>query len=61
MWALRLGIITSLLSPALVSGFTTAAASHTTSAQLLDLFGMKNERKGGLFNLPLVNPARTRP
>lgn len=41
MWALRLGVLSALLSEALVSGFTTAAAIHVLTSQIKDLLGLK--------------------
>ncbi|XP_078042909.1 prestin isoform X2 [Augochlora pura] len=48
MYALRLGIIATLLSDSLVSGFTTAAAIHVFTSQVKDLLGLKGlpKRKG---------------
>ncbi|KAK3927833.1 Prestin [Frankliniella fusca] len=40
MWALRLGVLSALLSEALVSGFTTAAAIHVLTSQIRDLLGL---------------------
>lgn len=40
MWALRLGVLSALLSEALVSGFTTAAAIHVLTSQIKDLLGL---------------------
>ncbi|XP_031828182.1 prestin isoform X2 [Nomia melanderi] len=48
MYVLRLGIIATLLSDSLVSGFTTAAAIHVFTSQVKDLLGLRNlpKRKG---------------
>ncbi|XP_076286440.1 prestin isoform X2 [Lasioglossum baleicum] len=48
MYVLRLGIIATLLSDSLVSGFTTAAAIHVFTSQVKDLLGLKGlpNRKG---------------
>lgn len=41
MYVLRLGIISSLLSETLVSGFTTGCAIHVFTSQVKDLLGIK--------------------
>ncbi|KZC04929.1 Prestin [Dufourea novaeangliae] len=48
MYVLRLGIIVTLLSDSLVSGFTTAAAMQVFTSQVKDLLGLINlpTRKG---------------
>lgn len=41
MYVLRLGIISTLLSETLVSGFTTGAAVHVFTSQVKDILGIK--------------------
>jgi solute carrier family 26 protein len=55
MYFLRLGIISSLLSEALVSGFTAAAAVHVLTSQIKDLFGLKLFKRKGIFKIFLVS------
>lgn len=40
MYVLRLGIISTLLSETLVSGFTTGAAIHVLTSQVKDILGI---------------------
>ncbi|XP_058791606.1 solute carrier family 26 member 10-like isoform X2 [Phymastichus coffea] len=54
MYFLRLGIISSLLSETLVSGFTTAAAVHVLTSQIKDLFGLKLAKRKGIFKVLLT-------
>lgn len=49
MYLLRLGVISSLLSEALVSGFTTGAAIHVFTSQIKDLFGITIPSLSGSF------------
>ncbi|XP_034242614.1 solute carrier family 26 member 10-like isoform X2 [Thrips palmi] len=52
MWALRLGVLSALLSEALVSGFTTAAAIHVLTSQIKDLLGLQlPSSHGGMFKI----------
>ena len=53
MCILRLGALSSLLSEALVNGFTTAAAVHVAVSQLKDLLGIKVPRHKGAFKIIL--------
>lgn len=53
MCVLRLGALSSLLSEALVNGFTTAAAIHVMVSQLKDLLGVKVPRHKGAFKIIL--------
>ncbi|CRK91410.1 CLUMA_CG005083, isoform A [Clunio marinus] len=53
MCVLRLGTLSSLLSEALVNGFTTAAAIHVMVSQLKDLLGVKVPRHKGAFKIIL--------
>jgi len=50
MWFCRLGILSVLLSPALVSGFTTGAAIHVLSSQMKNLLGVEVPRR----NFPIA-------
>ncbi|XP_051175474.1 solute carrier family 26 member 10-like isoform X2 [Leptopilina boulardi] len=54
MYILRLGVISSLLSETLVSGFTTAAAVHVLTSQIKDLFGLQLQKRKGLFKVILT-------
>jgi solute carrier family 26, other len=51
MFVLRLGILSSLLSECLVSGFTTGAAFHVFTSQVKDLLGLQLPRISGQFKL----------
>lgn len=51
MYTFRLGIITSLLSDTLVSGFTTGAAIHVLTSQIKDLFGLTIPKAPGNFEV----------
>ncbi|EAL41032.3 AGAP010389-PA, partial [Anopheles gambiae str. PEST] len=53
MSAARLGMLSSLLSEPLVSGFTTAAAVHVMVSQLKDLLGVSIPRYKGTFKVIL--------
>jgi solute carrier family 26 protein len=53
MCVLRLGILSSLLSEALVNGFTTAAAVQVLVSQLKDVLGLKLPRHQGAFKILL--------
>lgn len=55
MSLLQLGQLTSLLSEALVSGFTTGAAMHVLASQLKDMFGVKIKRHEGYFQVIKVS------
>ncbi|KAL7032280.1 hypothetical protein ACKWTF_007277 [Chironomus riparius] len=48
---LKLGVLATLLSQSLVSGFTTAAAFHVIVAQSKDLFGIQVPRHKGAFKI----------
>uniref|UniRef100_A0ABD2W8X9 SLC26A/SulP transporter domain-containing protein n=1 Tax=Trichogramma kaykai TaxID=54128 RepID=A0ABD2W8X9_9HYME len=54
MYFLRLGIISTLLSDALVSGFTTAAAVHVFVSQIKDLLGLKLKKRNDIFKVILT-------
>lgn len=49
MYVLRLGIISSLLSETLVSGFTTGAAMHVLISQIKDLLGCQLKKENAYF------------
>ncbi|KAF5308663.1 hypothetical protein FQR65_LT06124 [Abscondita terminalis] len=51
MYILRLGIISTLLSETLVSGFTTAAAFQVLTSQIKDIFGLIIPKHKGYFTL----------
>ena len=53
MCVLRLGILSSLLSEALVNGFTTAAAVHVLTSQIKDVLGLSLPRHKGAFKILL--------
>lgn len=55
MYALRLGVISSLLSETLVSGFTTGAGIHVLVSQIKDLLGIRLEHSPGSFKLMKVS------
>lgn len=51
MYVLRLGMISSLLSETLVSGFTTGAGIHVLVSQMKDLIGVRLTPVTGNFKL----------
>lgn len=51
MWTFQLGTVTSLLSTALVSGFTTGSACHVIVAQSKELLGVEIQRYNGAFRV----------
>ncbi|KAB0802494.1 hypothetical protein PPYR_04680 [Photinus pyralis] len=51
MYLFRLGIISTLLSDTLVSGFTTGAACHVFTSQLKDIFGLGIPTQKGYFTI----------
>ncbi|XP_074100909.1 LOW QUALITY PROTEIN: prestin [Cotesia typhae] len=51
MYVLRLGLISSLLSDALVSGFTTGAAVHVFTSQIKDLLGLELIKRRGVLKV----------
>lgn len=55
MFVLRLGVISSLLSETLVSGFTTGAAIHVLTSQVKDLLGVQLSRNVGNFKIIFVS------
>lgn len=55
MYVLRMGIISSLLSETLVSGFTTGAAIHVFTSQVKDLLGLKLTPIVGNFKIIFVS------
>ncbi|CAH1392669.1 unnamed protein product [Nezara viridula] len=54
LYALRLGIVCTLLSDTLISGFTAGAAVHVFSSQLKDILGIKLPVINGPFKLVYV-------
>ncbi|KAK9497120.1 hypothetical protein O3M35_004496 [Rhynocoris fuscipes] len=54
MYIFRLGIICTLLSETLVSGFTAGAAIHVFSSQIKDILGLKLTPHNGPFKLIYV-------
>lgn len=55
MYIFRLGVISSLLSEALVSGFTTAAGVHVFTSQIKEIFGLTLPPITGYFKVINVN------
>lgn len=55
MFALRLGIVTSLLSETLVSGFTTGAAIYVFTSQIKDVLGISIKSQTGICEVVLVS------
>ena len=51
---LRLGVMTSFMPSTLIAGFTTGAAVHITTSQLIALMGIKVKRFDGIANAPLT-------
>ncbi|KAJ6647323.1 Prestin [Pseudolycoriella hygida] len=51
MYMLRLGVISTLLSETLVSGFTTGAAMHVFTSQVKDLLGIQLTQKSEYFEI----------
>lgn len=49
MFICRLGVISSLLSETLVSGFTAGAGIHVFTSQIKDTFGFRVTSYTGLF------------
>lgn len=60
MFVLRLGIISTLLSETLVSGFTTGAAIYVLTSQVKDLLGIRMAPQFGYFQLINVSADRDR-
>lgn len=57
LYMLRLGIVCTLLSDTLVSGFTAGAAVHVFSSQIKDILGIKLPVINGPFKLVRVSLA----
>ena len=55
MYLLRLGVVTTLLSETLVSGFTCASAFHVVASQVKDLLGLSIQKRRGLFSFVYVS------
>ncbi|XP_065170334.1 prestin-like [Atheta coriaria] len=49
MYIFRLGIVSTLLSETLVSGFTTGAAVHVLVSQIKDVLGVKPDKEESIF------------
>lgn len=54
MGIFKLGSLSLLLSPELVSGFTTGAAVHVFTSQIKNLLGVSLTRRSGIFKIILV-------
>ncbi|XP_077301862.1 solute carrier family 26 member prestin isoform X2 [Arctopsyche grandis] len=54
MWVFRLGVMSSLLSEPLVSGFITGATAHVLSSQFKDLFGVQIGNHKGYFKIVML-------
>lgn len=56
MGILHLGVVSLLLSPSLVGGFTTGAAFHVLTSQVKNFFGINTlPRRAGMFKIPMVS------
>ncbi|VVC28643.1 Hypothetical protein CINCED_3A003177 [Cinara cedri] len=54
MYVFRLGVVCTILSETLVSGFTAGAAVHVVTSQMKELLGVKIESHNGLFQIVLT-------
>lgn len=54
MYVFRLGIVCTILSETLVSGFTAGAAVHVVTSQMKELLGVKIDSHNGLFQIVLT-------
>ncbi|XP_025204560.1 solute carrier family 26 member 10 isoform X2 [Melanaphis sacchari] len=54
MYVFRLGVVCTILSETLVSGFTAGAAVHVVTSQMKELLGVKIENHNGLFQIVLT-------
>lgn len=54
MSVFQLGIVASLLSESLISGFMTGAAVHVVTSQIKDIFGIKIEPFTGVLKVVKV-------
>lgn len=54
MYFLQLGLVSSLLSETLVSGFTTGASIHVLTSQIKDLLGISLKPVTGYFEVILI-------
>lgn len=59
MYVCRLGVICSLLSDTLVSGFTAGAAMHVFTSQIKDIFGFQIASHSGMFQNVFVSAKTT--
>ncbi|XP_050523887.1 prestin-like isoform X2 [Daktulosphaira vitifoliae] len=54
MYVFRLGVICTILSETLVSGFTAGAAVHVVTSQMKEMLGVKIGSHNGLFQIVLT-------
>lgn len=54
MYVFRLGVVCTILSETLVSGFTAGAAVHVVTSQMKELLGVKIDNHNGLFQIVLT-------
>lgn len=54
MYVFRLGVVCTILSETLVSGFTAGAAVHVVTSQMKELLGVKIDSHNGLFQIVLT-------
>lgn len=54
MYVFRLGVVCTILSETLVSGFTAGAAIHVVTSQMKELLGVKIDRHNGMFQIVLT-------
>lgn len=54
MYVFRLGVVCTILSETLVSGFTAGAAVHVVTSQMKELLGIKIDSHNGMFQIVLT-------
>lgn len=54
MYVFRLGVVCTILSETLVSGFTAGAAIHVVTSQMKELLGVKIDSHNGMFQIVLT-------
>lgn len=54
MYVFRLGVVCTILSETLVSGFTAGAAIHVVTSQMKELLGLNIGRHNGMFQIVLT-------
>lgn len=54
MYVFRLGVVCTILSETLVSGFTAGAAIHVVTSQMKELLGIKIGSHNGMFQIVLT-------